>query len=219
MCGITGVFAFNLVGKFSKINVAAATASLAHRGPDSHEVYVDEWVCLGFRRLAIIDTREIANQPMWDESKRWCIMLNGEIFNFRELRETLMQKGISFITESDTEVLLKLFIVEKEKCLPKLNGFFSFCIYDKQEQSIFLARDRYGVKPLLYLLDEDKLLFGSEMKAILAYGIDKTLDYASLYSYLQLNYIPAPATIFAKVKKLMPGHYLKIENSQIAIEK
>ena len=219
MCGITGVFAFNLVGKFSKINIAAATASLAHRGPDSHDVYVDEWVCLGFRRLAIIDTREIANQPMWDESKRYCIVFNGEIFNFRELRVTLMQKGIAFNTESDAEVLLKLYIQEKEQCLNRLNGFFSFCIYDKVEQSLFLARDRYGIKPLLYLHDEDKFLFGSEMKSILAFGIDKTLDYASLYTYLQLNYIPAPATIFSRVKKLLPGHFLKVDNGQLTIDK
>ena len=92
MCGITGVFAFNLVGKFNKINAAAATLALTSRGPDAHEVYVDEWVCLGHRRLSIIDTRGVANQPMWDESKRFCIVFNGEIFNFRELREGLRQK-------------------------------------------------------------------------------------------------------------------------------
>ena len=210
MCGITGVFAFNLVGKFNKINVAAATLALTSRGPDAHEVYVDEWVCLGHRRLSIIDTRGVANQPMWDESKRFCIVFNGEIFNFRELREGLRQKGIPFFTESDTEVLLKLFILEKEACLNKLNGFFSFCIYDKEEQSLFLARDRYGIKPLLYRMDEDKFLFASEMKSILAYGIEKEIDYTSLFTYLQLNYIPAPDTIFTKVKKLMPGHFLRV---------
>jgi asparagine synthase (glutamine-hydrolysing) len=112
------------------------------------------------------------------------------------------QGGIAFNTESDTEVLLNLFILEKENCLNRLNGFFSFCIYDKQEQTFFLARDRYGIKPLLYLFDEDKFLFGSEMKALVEYGIDKEIDFQSLYTYLQLNYIPAPATIFYACKKI-----------------
>ena len=217
MCGITGVFAFNLVGKFSKINVAAATASLAHRGPDNQEVYADEWICLGHRRLSIIDTREIAHQPMWDDSNRWCIIFNGEIFNFLELRQDLTNRGVSFITESDTEVLLKLFIQEGENCLNQLNGFFSFCIYDKVEQSLFLGRDRYGIKPLLYLFDDDKFLFGSEMKALMAYGIEREIDYSSLYTYLQLNYIPAPATILKKVRKLMPGHFMRITHGKMSI--
>ncbi len=218
MCGITGVFAFNLVGKFSKINVAAATASLAHRGPDFHDVYVDEWVCLGHRRLSIIDTREIAHQPMWDETGRWCIVYNGEIFNFKDLRADLLARGFTFRTESDTEVLLKLFIREGESCLNKLNGFFALCIYDKQEQSLFVARDRFGVKPLYYLHDDDKFLFGSELQSIVAYGIKKDIDYDSLYTYLQLNYVPAPHTIFRHVHKLMPGHWLRVKNGQLKIQ-
>ncbi|MBY0434441.1 MAG: asparagine synthetase B, partial [Cyclobacteriaceae bacterium] len=100
MCGITGVFAFNLVGKFSKINTAAATTALAQRGPDFHNVYADEWVCLGHRRLSIIDTREVAHQPMWDEHERYAIVFNGEIFNFKELRSDLQARGISFHTDS-----------------------------------------------------------------------------------------------------------------------
>lgn len=215
MCGITGVFAFNLVGKFNKINVASATASLAHRGPDFHDVYADEWVCLGHRRLSIIDTREAANQPMWDETGRWCIVYNGEVFNFKSLKTDLLNRGCLFRTESDTEVLLNLFIREGEGCLNKLNGFFAFCIYDRQEQSLFIARDRYGVKPLYYLHDEDKFLFGSELQSIVAYGIRKDIDYDSLYTYLQLNYIPAPYTIFSNVRKLMPGHYLRVKDRQL----
>ena len=219
MCGITGVFAFNLVGKFSKINVSAATQALAQRGPDFQNIHADEWVCLGHRRLSIIDTREIAHQPMWDESKRYCIVYNGEIFNYCELRAELSQKGVSFLTESDTEVLLNLFILEKEMCLNRLNGFFSFCIYDREEQTLFLARDRFGIKPLLYLFDDDKFLFASEMKSILAYGIDKEIDFSSLLAYLQLNYTTAPNTIFTNVKKLMPGHFLKVDNRQLTIGK
>ncbi|HUM48495.1 MAG TPA: hypothetical protein PLD84_16300 [Chitinophagales bacterium] len=215
MCGITGVFAFNLVGKFNMIHVTAATMALHKRGPDFQDVYIDEFVGLGHRRLSIIDTSAVANQPMWDTNKRYCIVFNGEIFNYRELREELEAGGVSFFSASDTEVLLNLFIREKEKCLNRLNGFFSFCIYDRKEQTFFLARDRYGIKPLLYLFDEDKFLFGSEMKAMIEYGIDKEIDFQSLFTFLQLNYIPAPATIFAHVKKLLPGHYLKVSRKKL----
>jgi asparagine synthase (glutamine-hydrolysing) len=218
MCGITGIFAYSLVGKFNKIHVTAATVALEKRGPDFHDVYLDEWVGLGHRRLSIIDTTEGGNQPMWEETNRYCIIFNGEIFNYRALREELKARGVLFHSQSDTEVLLKLYIHEKENCLTKLNGFFAFCIYDKQDQTFFLARDRYGIKPLLYLFDEDKFIFGSEMKAILQYGIEKSLDYNSLYTYLQLNYIPAPATIFTHVKKLMPGHWMRVGRGSLVTQ-
>ena len=219
MCGITGIFAFNLVGKFNKIHITAATMSLQKRGPDFQDIYIDEWVGLGHRRLSIIDTSEKANQPMWDESGRYCIVFNGEIFNYKEIRKTLEARGLSFRSQSDTEVLLKLFIEERKACLPKLNGFFAFCVYDKQEQSFFLARDRFGVKPLFYLFDEDKFIFASEMKAMIQYGIDKSLDVTSLLSYLQLNYIPAPHSIFRHVRKLLPGHFLILSGKKLKMEK
>lgn len=219
MCGITGIMAFNLVGKFNKIHITAATMSLEKRGPDVQDIHIDEWVGLGHRRLSIIDTSEKANQPMWDSSGRYCIIFNGEIFNFRELKKNLEGKGITFRSESDTEVLLELYIREKENCLSKLNGFFAFCIYDKHDQSFFIARDRFGVKPLLYLFDEDKFIFASEMKSMLQYGIDRTLDYPSLIHYLQLNYIPAPHSIFRQVKKLLPGHYLVLARGKVTIER
>lgn len=219
MCGITGIFAFNLVGKFNKIHITAATRTLEKRGPDYQDVYIDEWVGLGHRRLSIIDTSSVAHQPMWDESGRYCIVFNGEIFNFRELKNELVSKGISFNSQSDTEVLLKLYIREKEKALSRLNGFYAFCIYDKEAQTFFVARDRYGIKPLLYVFDEDKFIFASEMKTIVQYGIDKELDYASMHTFFQLNYIPAPDTIYSKVKKLLPGHYLKVSRKKIGYEK
>lgn len=200
------------------INITAATQALAKRGPDFQDIYTDGFVGLGHRRLSIIDTSEAGNQPMWDEHKQYGIIFNGEIFNFKELREELYSKGIRFQSESDTEVLLQLFIHEKENCLNRLNGFFSFCIYNKADQSFFLARDRYGIKPLLYLFDEDKFLFASEMKAMLCYGIDKTIDFTSLHTYLQLNYTPAPHTIFSKVKKLIPGHFMKVSRGKMDIQ-
>jgi asparagine synthase (glutamine-hydrolysing) len=214
MCGITGIFAFNLVGKMNMIHLTNATRALASRGPDFHDSYHDGFAGLGHRRLSIIDTSAAGNQPMWDETGRYAIVFNGEIFNFNVLRQELEHSGTSFFSHSDTEVLLKLYLRDKEKCLNRLNGFFAFCIYDKQEQTFFLARDRYGIKPLLYLMDEDKFLFASEMKALLQYGIDKQLDFTSLLTYLQLNYIPAPHTIFTHVKKLRPGHYLHISRGK-----
>jgi asparagine synthase (glutamine-hydrolysing) len=215
MCGITGIFSFNLVGKFNKIHITAATMSMEKRGPDFQDIYIDEWVGLGHRRLSVIDTSENANQPMWDESQRYCLVFNGEIFNYRELRKELESKGIRFRSESDTEVLLYLLIREGEGCLSKLNGFFAFCLYDKHNQSFFIARDRFGVKPLLYLFDEDKFIFASEMKTLIRYGIDKTLDDTSLLTYLQLNYIPAPHTIFRYVRKLLPGHCLSLSKKKV----
>jgi asparagine synthase (glutamine-hydrolysing) len=218
VCGITGIFAFNLVGKFNLVNIASATKALSKRGPDNQDIYHDQFVGLGHRRLSIIDTSAVAHQPMWDESKRYCIIFNGEIFNFQELKKGLENRGVtSFFSHSDTEVLLKLFILDKEKCLNKLNGFFAFCIYDREEQSFFIARDRYGVKPMLYLFDEDKFIFASEMKSILAYGTEKELDYTSLHTYLQLNYIPAPRTIFKNVKKLLPGHYMTVHRQRTTV--
>jgi asparagine synthase (glutamine-hydrolysing) len=219
MCGITGILAFNLIGNINKINITAATMSLQKRGPDFQDVYFDEFAGLGHRRLSIIDTSSAANQPMWDESKRYSIIFNGEIFNYRELRADLESKGVKFFSHSDTEVLLKLYMREGHAALAKLNGFFAFCIYDKQQQTFFVARDRFGIKPLLYVFDDDKFLFASEMKTILEYGIEKDLDFESLYSYLQLNYIPAPHTIFKSVKKLLPGHFILASRRKLQIDK
>jgi asparagine synthase (glutamine-hydrolysing) len=219
MCGITGIFAFNLIGKINKINVTAATMALSKRGPDFQDIYNDDWVALGHRRLSIIDTRDVANQPMWEESGRYAIVYNGEIFNFKELRKELEGAGETFRTASDTEVLLKLYVRNGEKCLEKLNGFFALGIYDKQAQTLLLARDRFGIKPLLYLHDEDKFIFASEMKSLLQYGIEKTIDKSALQLYLQLNYIPAPKTIFSNVRKLEPGHFIMVGRGKAEVKR
>ncbi len=219
MCGITGIYAFNEIGRFNMINLANATKSLEKRGPDHQGMFTDYFVGLGHRRLSIIDTSSSGHQPMKDESGRYVIVFNGEIYNYKALRKYLLDKGVNFKSESDTEVLLQLFIHEKEKCLQKLNGFFVFAIFDKEEHSLFIARDRMGIKPLLYYQDGDKVIFGSEMKSLLSYGIPKDIDFTSLSQYLQFNYIPAPASIFKQVKKLMPGHYMLIKNKNVSIEK
>ena len=217
MCGITGIFAFNQVGRLNMINLAKATDAIGSRGPDNQGHFHNDFVGLGHRRLSIIDTSHEANQPMADISGRYHIIYNGEIYNYKQLRQGLESSGIQFNTESDTEVLLNLYIREGEACLSKLNGFFSFAIYDNKEHKLFIARDRYGIKPLHYYQDEDKVLFGSEVKSLFTYGIEKKLDFTTLYTYLQLNYIPAPKSMLVGVKKLLPGHYITITNDGVSV--
>jgi asparagine synthase (glutamine-hydrolysing) len=212
MCGIAGVLALNEEGRSFLDNIEKGTACLNKRGPDHSAVYRHGNIALGHARLSIIDTSPAASQPFTDSSGRYTIVFNGEFFNFREFRNELLSKGITLKSESDTEVLLHLYIKEGEKCLEKVNGFFAFAIYDKIEGSVFLARDRFGIKPFFIYQDESKLIFGSEMKALIAMRIPKIIDEVSLHSYLQLNYIPAPDSIFKNVKKILPGHFLKISN-------
>jgi asparagine synthase (glutamine-hydrolysing) len=214
MCGITGIYAFNMVGRVSMIHLVNATQALGHRGPDFQNTIHDEAVGLGHRRLSVIDPSPEGHQPMTDASGRYSLIYNGEIYNYRELRQQLEQNGITFRGNSDTEVLLQLLIREKEQALDKLNGFFAFALYDREKGSIFMARDRFGIKPLYYYSDNDRFLFASELKSILAYGIEKDYDYEALFTFLQLNYIPAPRSIFRKVKKLMPGEYLYIDREK-----
>jgi asparagine synthase (glutamine-hydrolysing) len=219
MCGITGIWAFNEVGRFNLVNLEKATLSMAHRGPDNHGTYNDHFVGLGHRRLSIMDTSSKGNQPFEIMAGRYVISFNGEIYNFQALRKELIDKGVQFKSETDTEVLLHLYAQEGSNCLKKLNGFFAFAIYDTQEKKLFVARDRMGIKPLLYFQDEFKFIFGSELQSILAYGIDKEIDQTALSSYLQLNYVPAPSTMVKGVKKLLPGHFIEVINGQVTIEK
>ena len=169
MCGITGLYAFNELGRFFSINIQKSVQTLEKRGPDASRLFNTERAFLGHTRLSIIDLSTAANQPMRTEDGRYTIVFNGEIYNYQSLREELKAK-YSFSTESDTEVLLYAYVAYKEKCLDKLNGFFAFAVYDQQENELFIARDRMGIKPLYYYLDEDKFAFASEMRAISAYG-------------------------------------------------
>jgi asparagine synthase (glutamine-hydrolysing) len=219
MCGITGLYALNEMGRFNLINLQRTIDRLSHRGPDAQGSYFDDQVGLGHRRLAVIDPRVEANQPMFDRTRRFVIVFNGEIYNYLELKTILENKyHVVFNTKSDTEVLLHAYIHMREKCLDQLNGFFAFAVYDIHEKELFLARDRFGIKPLYYYLDEDKFLFASEMRSIIGFGIEKTIDFSSLMLYLQLNYIPAPFTMLKGVHKLLPGHSIRIRGHTIGID-
>ena len=218
MCGITGIVALNQNGKGFLDKINYSVSSLYHRGPDSNGTYFYDNVALGHTRLSIIDVTDAASQPFHDTTGRYTIIFNGEIYNFKQLKLQLADKGIKFQSESDTEVLLYLYINNLNSqfsFLNSLNGFFAFAIYDNVEESLFIARDRMGIKPLLYYIDDDKFIFASEMKALLAYKIPKEIDFTSLNNYLQFNYIPAPNSIFRNVYKLRAGSFLEIKNHQI----
>lgn len=219
MCGITGLYAFNEIGRMHAIHLQKSLETLSKRGPDHRDSLVEERVFLGHARLSIIDTSSAGHQPMTDPSGRYTLIFNGEIYNYLDFKKTLIEKGYTFHSDSDTEVLLYLLIEKGAQALDLLNGFFAFALYDREQQSLLMARDRMGIKPLLYYHDEDKFAFASEMKALMAYQIPKELDYQSLLHFLELNYIPAPDSIFRGVKKLLSGHFLKVDKEGLQIEK
>ncbi len=215
MCGICGIYSFNGPLEQPAHLIISALETLKKRGPEVQANYCRSHVALGHSRLSIIDTSEAANQPFWDETGENVIIYNGEIYNFRQLRKRLMGRGISFRTQSDTEVLLKWIIEKGPEGINELQGFFAFAIFNKKDGSLLIGRDRFGIKPLFYHFDEQKFLFASEMKALIRLGIPKVIDYTSLQIYFQLNYIPAPWSIYENVLKLMPGHYMVIRDGHI----
>ncbi|HLG04191.1 MAG TPA: asparagine synthetase B, partial [Bacteroidia bacterium] len=206
MCGITGVIALTENGRQYLSKIEAGAHALRHRGPDGKGLFRDGNVAFGHTRLAVIDTTNAAAQPFHSGDGRYTIIYNGEIFNFRALRSELKKSGVKFRSDSDTEVLLELFAKEGERCLQRLNGFFAFAVFDKNDGSVFLARDRYGEKPLYVYSGTDALIFASEVKSFQQMSIPLQMDHAILNAYLQLNYVPpGPWSIFNKVAPLKPG--------------
>jgi asparagine synthase (glutamine-hydrolysing) len=213
MCGITGfVSSQSLVADDAQAIVGRMTASLAHRGPNAVGAWVDAagGVALGHRRLAIIDLTEAGNQPMHTRDGRWVITYNGEIYNFMELRTELEALGEKFAGGSDTEVLLvALARWGVAATLPRLNGMFAFAVWDRQQRQLWLARDRFGEKPLYYSYQDGVLYFGSELKSLVAHpSFRREIDQGSLSLFIRLNYVPAPYCIFKKVSKLRAAHLL-----------
>lgn len=211
MCGIAGSVNFKQESPVADSRIKSALSCLSSRGPDAEGIYQHKKVTLGHRRLSIIDTSAAGNQPMSDSSGRYTIIFNGEFFNYREHRNQLIKQGINFQSGSDTEVLMHLYIRYGPSCLEKVNGFFAFCIYDKEEQTLFLARDRAGIKPLHYYKDENHFYFASENKSLLAFGIPREIDYANLHIFFQLNYLPGETGMMRGVRRLQAGHYLMLD--------
>ncbi|HUI06847.1 MAG TPA: asparagine synthase (glutamine-hydrolyzing) [Verrucomicrobiae bacterium] len=216
MCGILGLIRRQPIAEplFRR-----ALNTMAHRGPDDDGVEHLGDVWLGHRRLSILDLSAHGHQPMTDPSRRFWIVFNGEIYNFLEVRRELEQKGFRFVSDCDTEVILRAYEVWGEECLERLNGMFAFAIWDEREKVLFAARDRLGVKPFYYVEMADGVAFASEVKALLQLpGVPREFNAAALPKYLAFLWVPDPDTLFRGVKKLPPGHKLVWRAGQSRIE-
>ncbi len=220
MCGIVGGIDLQ-AGQPDKVPAyRAALDTLKLRGPDGQRLWhaqndAGRQVYLGHARLSILDLSDAAFQPMWDADDRYGIIFNGEIFNYRELKTELTAAGENFNTTSDTEVLLRLYMREGAACISRLNGFFALAIYDRYTDTLLLARDRYGVKPLYVYQDAAHLSFASEMKALYALGIPRTLNPQALHAYLRFNYVPQPMSMVQGVRQVPVGHHLTISRGVV----
>jgi len=210
MCGIIGIF--NLNGEpVSPGLLRKMTDAVKHRGPDSEGFYVDSFVGLGHRRLSILDLSRAGHQPMTTEDKELAITYNGEIYNFQDLRMQLESLGHKFRSRSDTEVVLHAYAEWGPDCTHRFNGMFAFAIWDRRQQELFIARDRYGIKPLYYAFSQTTFLFASEQKAILTYpGIPMALDLEALLEYFTFQNIFTDKTLLKGVKLLPAGHWSKL---------
>lgn len=218
MCGIVGAFAFTQAGLGSLPGIVAANEELQKRGPDGGGTYLKNHVALGHRRLSIIDISCAGDQPMHSADGRYTIVFNGEIFNYKNLQAKYLstKEQQTLRSHSDTEVFLALYSKLKEKTFELLEGFFAAAIQDHVCNELVLVRDRYGKKPLIYYIDEDKLLFASELKALFQAGIPKEINWDLLPLYFQLNYLPQPYSIIKGVKKVKPGHYITISQKGVS---
>jgi asparagine synthase (glutamine-hydrolysing) len=215
MCGIVGFIAQKNFESLSR-SLPAATASLAHRGPDDSGIYVDPsaGVGLGHRRLSILDLSPLGHQPMASVDAKVQIVYNGEVYNFKLLRKELEKAGHQFNSDSDTEVILKAYLEWGTECLGHFIGMFALAIWDGRSRRLFLARDQLGIKPLYYYHHQGSLVFASELKGILAFKeISRNLDTEAIPLFLHYQYIPSPRTIYQHIFKLPPGHFL-IFNSE-----
>ena len=228
MCGIAG-----LIDQNPEARIGAMLKAIEHRGRDDEGVWTSssindqgQRVCFGHRRLSIIDTSSAGHQPMHSHDGRFVVILNGEIYNYRELRTELCGKGHQFRTHTDTEVLLAAWAEWGEKSLDRFNGMFAFALWDDQERALFLVRDRVGIKPLYYAQCQrpdregahPSLLFASEVKAILASGLIKPeIDHESLHQFLTFLWAPDPNTLFKDIRTVPPGHFVKVQNGNLTV--
>lgn len=214
MCGINGIFDLSDEREIDRQMLIHMRDRLYHRGPDEAGIFVDRGIGLGHRRLSIIDLSS-GQQPLSHSEVPVTIVFNGEIFNFREIRTLLIDKGHQFKTSSDTEVIVNAWIEWKESCVNYLRGMFAFALWDEASETLFCARDRLGVKPFLYhFTDDGYFVFASEHKSLVEYpGIDLTIDPASVECYFALGYIPDPKSIYHSIKKLPAGHTLTLKRN------
>jgi asparagine synthase (glutamine-hydrolysing) len=215
MCGIAGFYSPKQL--LTRDDLSTMTAALSHRGPDADGFFFDGPIALGHRRLSILDLSDSANQPMSSEDGRFTIIFNGEVYNFGEIAAEL---GESLKTTGDTEVLLKAFIRWGEDFVSKLNGMFALAIWDKEKQTLFLARDRMGIKPLFVCRLGDTIAFASELKSFIACGSIRqklNLNEQALYHYLYLSFIPKPFTAYREIEKLPQGSYAWLKEGKLSV--
>src|SRR2546428_13813521 len=222
MCGITGWA--NLDSRTSSPDGAkellhAMCERMVHRGPDSEGLMVANGVALGMRRLAIIDL-VTGEQPTYNKDKSVAVILNGEIYNYRELRQDLEKRGHSFKSQSDTEVLPHLYEEYADEMVQHLNGMFAFALWDSRRRRLFIARDRFGEKPLYWGVFDNTLLFASEPKVLLAHpSVRPNLNLNALRQYLSYDYVPAPLSIYEGISKLPAAHTLTLEDGEVKVER
>ena len=218
MCGICGVFQNDRAHRVERETLADMNRQITHRGPDDDGFFVEGNVGLAMRRLSIIDIKT-GHQPIANEENDVWIVYNGELYNHQELRKGLEARGHRYRTHSDTETIVHLYEEEGRDCVRHLRGMFAFAIWDRRKRKLFIARDRLGIKPLYYYFDGSTLVFGSEIKAILAHpAVTAEFNRSTLAEYLAFGYIPEPDTMYAGIHKLLPGHTLEIaENGEPSI--
>lgn len=206
MCGIVGIIAKNKMDQIERANDL-----IRHRGPDDSGIYQGEGIALAHQRLSILDLSAKGHQPMWSTDERYVIIFNGEIYNHLDIRVELEDK-YTFLSNTDTETILYAFIEYGTALFERLNGIFAFALFDTKTRQLVIVRDHFGIKPLYYHLDNERLVFSSELKAIVgASSIDKKLDYSALVSYLNFLWSPGESTPFQSFKKLLSGHYLSVQ--------
>jgi len=217
MCGILGVYCEDETKFVDEAAIRDMCATLQHRGPDDRGYFFNKNFGLGVCRLSVIDLFK-GHQPIHNEDRMLWVVFNGEIYNYLELRGELIKNGHIFYTETDTEVIVHLYEEKKVQCLNDLNGMFTLAVLDTRSNSLFIARDRLGIKPLYYYHKDGLFIFASELKAILGFpGFSNKVNYESLYNFLSLNYVPAPNTIFKDIKQLLAGHYISITNNNFTV--
>jgi len=218
MCGICGIFLFDKIQRVNREVLSDMNRQIAHRGPDDDGFFVDGNVGLAMRRLSIIDIRT-GHQPLSNEDGSIWIVFNGEIYNHGELRKDLVSRGHRYRTQSDTETIVHLYEEYGKNCVQYLRGMFAFAIWDRSRRSLFIARDRLGIKPLYYRHQDDTFLFGSEIKTILNYPhVRPEFNRGTLAEYLAFGYIAGEETMYAGINKLLPGHTLILEEDKRALQ-
>ena len=215
MCGICGILALNNNYRVKKETLLRMNSTLKHRGPDDEGHYIKDNVGLAMQRLSVVDLFT-GQQPMHNEDNSIWVIFNGEIYNYQFLKKDLELKGHRFYTNSDTETIVHLYEEYEEDFLKKLNGMFSIALWDKNKNKLLLARDRLGIKPLYYSINRDRILFASEIKALLQVpDVSKDLNFKALDHYFTFLSIPSPDSIFKEIHKLQPGHFLVAEKGRI----